>query len=249
MADAAAKKKEEAKPEDNGDKYAEFDVNIHGRPYRQVDGRIKEWRDELKAAKKSSEVIVKEAFWETDGVLVCQVRCYCPLNGYGEATAAAYGKNPIDKSNPYENAETSAWGRLLGLWGYGLLGGGMASAEEVVDAQRRQGGAVESEAPPTSTSKPEADRKEVMMMLAEMSEDRFGEEAALPDGRYLHINRDRFSDLLEEATQFTNKDGELVAGRRDLKKVSDKAIGPTKHKVQKMYKDWLPADPVGEGDV
>ncbi len=229
MAGDAPKKKADD-PGGNDDKYAEFNVYIDDKPYRAVGGRIKEWRDELKAAGKAGEVIVKEAFWESDGVLVCQVRCYCPLNGYAEATAAAYGKSSVDRSNPYENAETSAWGRLLGLWGYGLLGWGIASAEEVAGAKGRQA--------KTTHLPEEAARKRAMVLLAEMSVDPHGEEVELPDGRKLRINRDRFSDLLERATEFTGQDGETVAGKRDLKRVSERAIGPTVGRLEKMYAEW-----------
>ena len=41
----------------------------------------------------------------------------------------------MDESNPLENAETSAVGRALGFLGYGLYGTGIASAEEVLQAQ------------------------------------------------------------------------------------------------------------------
>ncbi len=43
----------------------------------------------------------------------------------------------IEKSNPYEVAETSALGRALGFAGYGIVEG-IASADEIVKAERSQ---------------------------------------------------------------------------------------------------------------
>ena len=45
------------------------------------------------------------------------------------------GGSGVDESNPLENAETSAIGRALGFLGYGVYGTGIASADEVLQAQ------------------------------------------------------------------------------------------------------------------
>ena len=47
----------------------------------------------------------------------------------------------IEKTNPYEVAETSATGRALGFAGYGIVEG-IASADEIVKAERSQRPAV-----------------------------------------------------------------------------------------------------------
>lgn len=59
---------------------------------------------------------------------------------YGEAEALAsinIGGKSVDASFPLENAETSSLGRVLAKMGYGLIGSGLASAEEVENAMKR----------------------------------------------------------------------------------------------------------------
>lgn len=62
---------------------------------------------------------------------------------FGTASIGSTGM--VDKTNPLENAETSAVGRALGLAGYGLIPGtaGVASAEEVIGAIGRESAAAE----------------------------------------------------------------------------------------------------------
>lgn len=99
-------------------------VSIHGRDYMTVSGRIKEAQSEgelncFTEILKDDEVIIVKAIVQT-------------ARGASVGHAAAYGVTPIDKQNPYENAETSAVGRALGFLGYGLIAeGGVASAEEM----------------------------------------------------------------------------------------------------------------------
>lgn len=49
---------------------------------------------------------------------------------------------------------------------------------------------------------------------------------------------DMFADLLEMNTEFTNAKGELVHGRRDLKKLTDKQIPVVHHKLKEEYAQW-----------
>jgi len=67
-----------------------------------------------------------------------------------------------------------------------------------------------------------ARRDEIWSMLLEMSG---GDEA-------------RARDYLEKATEFTGRDGRIVKGKRDIAKLSEKAIGPTYGKVKQAYERW-----------
>ena len=120
--------------------YSQFDVNISGKEYRTVAGRLKEFLDKKE---KNKWQVFKFPEWLILGDNpVCRYHiCVLDKDGkflwYSAGTAGAYDKTMIDKSNPYENAETSAMGRALASEGYGLLSS-IASAEEVTDAKERQ---------------------------------------------------------------------------------------------------------------
>jgi len=99
--------------------------------YMTVAGRIKEFTD---LHKKENKKFKLTRYFETDsqGNIICHAKVYSQIFGVVEATAGAYGKTLVDKSNPYENAETSAYGRCLGFLGIGLIES-IASYEEVKD--------------------------------------------------------------------------------------------------------------------
>jgi len=99
--------------------------------YMAVAGRIKEFTD---LHKKQNKKFKFTRYFETDsqGNIICHAKVYSQIFGTVEATAAAYGKTIVDKTNPYENAETSAYGRCLGFFGIGIIEN-IASYEEVKD--------------------------------------------------------------------------------------------------------------------
>jgi len=102
----------------------------------QVNGRVLMAHDEAKEA--GTQVSMTSHFDMIGDILTCCVEM-TTLRGTAQGTASVHiGGTGVDKTNPIENAETSAVGRALGFLGYGILGGGIASAEEVEDAQRRQ---------------------------------------------------------------------------------------------------------------
>lgn len=63
------------------------------------------------------------------------------------------GGSGVDRTNPYENAETSAVGRALTFIGMGHQMADIASYEEVLEAQRRQ-----NDPPAQDTQQPEQDQ-------------------------------------------------------------------------------------------
>jgi hypothetical protein len=104
--------------------------------YMMIDGRVQEFTDIHKEQGKRFE-FSRRFEKDPEGNILCHAKVVSELYGTAEATAGAYGKTMVDKTNPYENAETSAYGRCLGFFGIGLLGG-IATAEEVKDALTRQ---------------------------------------------------------------------------------------------------------------
>ena len=123
-------------------------------PYMTVDGRIQWARDEHRKAGKALHIRTE--------VHNGYVRAEVVSELYGSATATAKigDGDGVDRTNPIENAETSAVGRALGFLGYGLIGTGVASADEVIAAQKEtaQFKAVTKENPqPSSNPKEEAE--------------------------------------------------------------------------------------------
>jgi hypothetical protein len=117
--------------------YSQFDVVIGNKEYRMIAGRVQECRDEHEKADKPYEIDTE--LLEVDGHVgkVILKATVTTMRGKATGHAAAYGKTNIDKTAPFENAETSAVGRALGFLGYGLITG-IASAEEVKQAKERE---------------------------------------------------------------------------------------------------------------
>jgi len=113
--------------------YSQFDVQIGNKEYRMIAGRVQECRDEHAKADKPYEFHTD--LIPLDGQILFKATVKT-LRGEATGHAGAYDKTMIDKTAPYENAETSAVGRALGFLGYGLVTG-IASAEEVTEAKKR----------------------------------------------------------------------------------------------------------------
>ena len=106
--------------------------------YMMVGGRVKEFTDIHKEQGKKFKF--SRSFERyPEGNIICHAKVFSEIFGVAEASAGAYGQTTVDKSNPYENAETSAYGRCLGFFGIGLLGSGIATAEEIKDVIVPQG--------------------------------------------------------------------------------------------------------------
>jgi hypothetical protein len=118
----------ETKPE-------EFVVDIHGKPYMQVAGRVLEAHQMTKedlsittelVSQPDDDLVVFKATVEIDGGV---------FTGHAVSNKQSSG---IEGQSPWEVAETSAVGRALGFAGFGLVSG-VASAEEVEKATNTQG--------------------------------------------------------------------------------------------------------------
>lgn len=105
-------------------------------PYLQVNGRLQMAIDEH--MQRGATLQITTAFVEEplSGQLLCRAQISA-LRGIATAHARVVldARSGVDSTNPCENAETSAVGRALGFLGYGLLGGGIASAEDVAQAR------------------------------------------------------------------------------------------------------------------
>lgn len=105
-------------------------------PYMAVDGRVA-----MMVARQNGQPysLVTEAEqingeWYMRATFEGMAANGTPCKTIGRAKIGFGGKS-VDSTNPVENAETSAVGRALAFAGYGLLGTGIASAEEVVTAK------------------------------------------------------------------------------------------------------------------
>ena len=120
------------------------------RPYMSVDGRVAWAQSEgLLEIITEPEQIMGEHF----------MRCTAKT-ARGVAPGHAqinFGGKGVDSTNPVENAETSAVGRALGFLAYGVIGGCIASYEEVVAAIKARGDETEAESPPVKTAPAETE--------------------------------------------------------------------------------------------
>ncbi|MBO8160588.1 MAG: DUF1018 domain-containing protein [Thermosipho sp. (in: Bacteria)] len=133
-------------------------------PYFSVDGRVAWAVDEAKEAGKPFKVDPPE-YTEIGDQMVCIVRVH---TARGEASGTAkvgFGGRSVDATNPVENAETSALGRALGFLGYGLVGTGIASYEEVVRAMAEHQELEQQARPATEKQKNILSKKGNMEML------------------------------------------------------------------------------------
>lgn len=109
-------------------------VDIKGKPYIEVNERIKYFREHYKNWSLTSEIVSLE-----NGVCVIKATVK-DENEIVKATGFAYekeGSTFINKTSYIENCETSAWGRALGNLGIGI-DTSIASAEEVKNAMLNQ---------------------------------------------------------------------------------------------------------------
>lgn len=125
----------------------------------------------------------------------------------------------IDRQNVKKAALTNCIGngvmRLLGLRN-------LSWADIEAAGLRREAVASVEYRSQEMSDEAKAKRDEIWSMLLEMAG---GDEG-------------RARDYLEKATEFTGRDGRAVKGKRDITKLSEKAIGPTYGKVKQAYERW-----------
>lgn len=114
-------------------------IDVKGKDYVLVAQRVKAFRKLFPEGFIRTEIVSLE-----NGVVVMQTRAgYYSENGNEIilGTGTAYEKEAngyINKTSYIENAETSAVGRALGFLALGIDGGGICSAEELVNAVKNQ---------------------------------------------------------------------------------------------------------------
>lgn len=109
-------------------------VDIKGKPYVEVNERLKYFRENYSDYSLETELISND-----NGICLMKAIIKNP-DGVIKATGFAYEKENstfINKTSYIENCETSAWGRALGNFGIGI-DTSIASAEEVQNAINNQ---------------------------------------------------------------------------------------------------------------
>ena len=115
-------------------------LNLKGKDYAQVADRVTAFRKLFPEGFITTDIISNEG-----GVVLMKATVgYYRENGTLAVLGTGYareeqGKGLVNGTSHIENCETSAVGRALGFLGLGLNGGGICSAEELVNAIAAQG--------------------------------------------------------------------------------------------------------------
>lgn len=100
-------------------------VNIHGKQYMTVAGRVELAHKDLKLLSIRSKIE-----YQDENEVVVKAIVITPKGEYTGHASSKKAKQGIEGQSPLEVAETSAIGRALGFAGYGVIDS-IASADEV----------------------------------------------------------------------------------------------------------------------
>ncbi len=138
-------------------------VQIHGKDYMTVAKRVELFLADVKDWKDKGGYSIETEIIPNDTnhvVIKATVRVGNVIHT-GISSIDLNSTKMIEKSNPYEVAETSAVGRALGFAGYGIIEG-IASADEmakVTTQQTPEGVITTTEEPPMPTEEMPAGKK------------------------------------------------------------------------------------------
>lgn len=144
--------------------YNKYIVDIQGKPYMTVAGRLAMFWDDVSLIEEdklgvANGSIITEVTVSDKQVLTKAVATIGNRTATGWA-GEVIGDGFINKTSAIENCESSAVGRALGNLGYGLLdAGGVASADEVQGAIAQQTGIVAGTAGTQSSFKKATDKQ------------------------------------------------------------------------------------------
>lgn len=125
-------------------------------PYMTVDGRLTMFNDEMNRQQLRYSIDAEPIHFGEHPAIKASITIYYE---HGTSTVSGlssinFGGSGVDRTNPIENADTSALGRALGKLGYGLFGYGIASADEVEDAKSRQASLPPTDIPAEQSTSP-----------------------------------------------------------------------------------------------
>ncbi len=189
-------------------------------PYMAVDGRIAMANEDHRRQTKKMDIGPATVIANTDTELTLQVAIESEIYGkrHGIATSrkiAPEGKKPsAEQELPWEVAETSAIGRALGEFGYGIFpGSGLASADDMqrvqTDAENKNKARAQAgdETRQTSTSKrtplSPTQRKKIIDLFAQARGTTANEAESVANAEFTKTFKHPMNDgTYDEGTRF-----------------------------------------------